>query len=564
MKVKQPTIFGISLAFRYKDRIILVWARRDGDISLYLNTESLLKSNVTKSWHNARYDLRVCKENRIKVGGQQHCTLTMARIYWDRRKKHSLQALSEFLYPELSDWEVKVKKEFTKLQTRYTRAGHEPGYTNYSFLPDELVGPYSMTDSFIGLMLCEKLLPIMEKTFPELYERELKVMYIVSKIEERGLAWDIKKAKRETRRLTKPMNDAEEVLQVFTGPDKKVNYWKNVRDTLFGLGVTAKQLTEKGRVTTEADTLNKILKTTKKKKVKEYLEKLPLTKRAKINNGIVYTSINPADTRTGRMASRNPNLQNVPTLNPRRGRTSGGTNPVRSCFLCREGFTNYYFDYSQMEIALFGLYTNERLILDTYANGNDIHGVMAETLYGSKYTEQERDRTKDTNYGIIYGMGVQGMAKYRAVSLSEAKDFLRFYHQQFPSVSSFLDECKFQLRNQGYVEDWFGKRYHVPLNQAYKAVNCLVQGGCAQIFKIALLNLEERGFVQSTNINVILPAHDEFQVEKKRYGYPERQFCQDFIRCMVEIDRVLDRGLTLRVDASKSTTNWAEKKKIEI
>ena len=577
-----PFPFGLSFAFRYRQKIVLVWAR--WGTKLWPRALALLKTSITKTWHNARYDLRVCKENDIKVSGAQHCTLTMARIFLDRRRHHALQKLSEFLWPELSAWEVDLKKEWTKLQTRYTRAGHEPGYTNYSFLPDALIGPYSMTDSFIGLMLFEKLHPIMMRDFLELYERELEVMHAISKIECRGLAWDIKKAKRETRRLKKPMDAAEDTLKVYSGPDKAVSYWQTVRDTLYSLGITPKQLTVKKqgvtKITTDADKLNDLLRTTKRKRVQTYIETLltyraykktistyllPLTKIAEINNGIVYTSINPADTVTGRMASRDPNLHNIPTLNPRRGRTSGGENPVRSCFICRKGCVNYYFDQSQMEIAFFGLLANEPLILETYAAGGDIHAVMADTLYGKDHTEIERDRTKDTNYGIIYGMGIIGMAKARGVSIDEAKEFLRMYHRTFPSINAFLDECKFQLRYQGYVEDYFGKRYHVPLNQAYKAVNCLVQGGCASTFKVGLLAVVDMLKECHCPANILLPVHDEIIIEQKKYqGYPERQFCQDVVHCMTEIPVLLDRGLRLRVDVKKSTTSWAEKVPVKI
>jgi len=263
------------------------------------------------------------------------------------------------------------------------------------------------------------------------------------------------------------------------------------------------------------------------------------------------------------MAARNPNLQNIPTLAPRRGRTSGGENPVRSCFICREGFANYYFDYSQMEIVLFGAHTDTCVILDTYNSGGDVHGAMAEILYGKDYDKIQRDRTKDTNYGIIYGMGIMGMAKYRACTMKQAREFLDFYYKTFDSIGDFQAECKQRLQLDGYVEDWFGKRYHIPSNEAYKAVNAIIQGGCAQIFKIALIALDK--YLDTSDAYLILPVHDEFQIEKQ----PERPsleklFITSVIRRMVQIPQLDERRLRLRVDVSKTTTNWAKKKKLEV
>jgi DNA polymerase-1 len=425
----------------------------------------------------------------------------------------------------------------------------------------------------------------MKPDFRQLYAREKQVLHIIMKVEERGLAFDAPKARKEALKLKRRMRRCESAVQKYlrvrtehllTPQPEKIGYAPNIVNALRRLGITDKQMALKGKVTTEADVLRRILNEEPSEKVKDLIENLleyraykktvstylePLAARAEMNNGIVYTSINPTDTRTGRMASREPNLQNIPTLTPRRGRTAGGKNPVRSCFVCRPGFANYYFDYSQMEIAVFGLYADEPLILDTYKSGGDIHGVMAETLYGSDYSEQERNRTKDTNYGIIYGMGLRGMAQYRAVSEKEAREFLRFYHESFPTISEFLEECKQRLKSDGYVEDWFGRRYSIPYGNAYKAINALVQGACAQIFKIALICLDE--YLDRSFANIILPVHDEFQIEKREQTGFQRTFCSHVIQRMVEIEELIDRDLKLRVDVSKTTTSWAEKKKLE-
>lgn len=422
----------------------------------------------------------------------------------------------------------------------------------------------------------------MKPNFSEVYQREKQIFNLINEIEKRGLAFNTKRAQREARKLKRPMDVAMTTMQKFAPPDFTLHPPKIIK-MLKQLGITDRQLILEGKLTTVADVLNPILKKRTNKQATEFIKALliyrayaktvktyllPLAEIAERNAGIVYTSINPTDTRTGRMASRSPNLQNIPTLNPRRGRTAGGINPVRSCFICRRGYANYYFDYSQMEIAVFGLYADEPLILDTYTNGDDIHAVMAETLYGKNYTKIERDRTKDTNYGIIYGMGARGMARYRGVGEDKAKKFLQFYYKSFPSVARFLDWCTKELRQVGYVEDWFGRRYCVPYGQAYKAVNAIVQGSCAQIFKIGLLNVSYYLSTLQTKFesNIFLTVHDEIQLESRMWKYPkeEKIICKGIIELMTGIPQLLERDFRLRVDVSKTMTNWSAKKKVKL
>jgi DNA polymerase-1 len=160
-------------------------------------------------------------------------------------------------------------------------------------------------------------------------------------------------------------------------------------------------------------------------------------------------------------------------------------------------------------------------------------------------------------------MGTAGMAKARGVSVTEAKDFLRMYHRTFPSIYRLLDRCKAELEQQGYVEDWFGKKYHVPPNQAYKAIPCLVQGGCAQAFKIGLIQVDN----YLSNLKwayIVLPVHDEIQIESKiMTRKAEKLFCSEIVEQMTNIPQLLERDLRLRVDVKKTMTNWAEKVKVE-
>ena len=570
VEVFHPFPFGISLAFYYGKKVVMAWGRYGTD--LYDECKKVLANNVDKTWHNARYDLRVCKENNILVGGRQHCTLTMSRIYWDRRRSHALQALTEFLCPELSGWEVTLKKEMTKIKSSYTRKGYPQDYANYSFIPDEIIAPYAATDAFMALMVYELLSKEMERNFSSLYEREIKILYAVTKIEERGMAYDSKKSRIEAQKLTKQIKELTRKIHLITGDeDFNPNSPTQVHLALNSLGITDRQLTVKGAVTTGADKLREInaqSSATLSKRASRFIESLlllrafsktvgtyliPLAERAERNSGIVYTSINPTDTVTGRPASKNPNLLNISKPDDKKTLIH---NPIRECFVCRPGFANYYFDVSQQEMAFFGLLADDTRILEAYTAGEDIHQYMADQI------GLDRGQTKGINFGVLYGLGIKAMAANAGWPVSKAKEIMSIYLDEFPSVKEFQARCKYELYQSGYVEDFFGRRYHVPPNQAYKAVNALVQGGCAQAFKIGLLNVDA---LLVSRQHIILPVYDELQIETPIYSKAvEAKWCDNIVSAMINVPQLLDRGLRLRVDVEKSETNWAEKKKLKL
>lgn len=581
--VDNPFPFGISLAFNYKGRMLLVWGR--WGTPLYAECKRILGLPRMNIWHNMKYDLRVCKTNGIEVIGPQHCTLTMSRIYWDRRKRHDLQSLSEFICPEISDWDVDLKKELKKLKSQWTRRLNKEGnvfdngvpndaFVNYSFLPDEMIGHYSMVDSFMVYVLYKKLAPVISREYRGLYLRERRVVYVVMGIEETGMGFDAKRGREEIEKNGPKIVRQKRIVDKlgFESQEDFTLFHLKVRNALLWHGVTKKQLTEKGKLTTEADVLRRCLSEGVPKKAERFIKSLmgyraltkvtntylrPLTEMAERTGGIVYTTINPTNTRTGRPASTGPNLLNIPNPMTTKSRTE---NDVRGCFVPREGNVIYYFDVAQQEYAVLLLYCGEMDMLNAYIGGADIHQTMADKL------GRDRKRTKNCNFGVTYGLSVKGMAKLYGLTLEQAKDDMKLYRETFPFVQKFQDRCKRELYKKGYVEDFFGRRYHIAPSQSYKAVNALVQGGCAQAFKIGLLQVDGLLYEFPHAGEIILPVYDEIQIERHSQIRMdiEQDFCHQIISCMTDIPQLRDRGLELRVDVEKTTTNWAEKVKVDV
>jgi len=282
----------------------------------------------------------------------------------------------------------------------------------------------------------------------------------------------------------------------------------------------------------------------------------PLTEQAERTGGTVYTTINPTDSRTGRPASRDPNLLNIPNQDVKQ---RGRQNHVRDCFVPRGGKAVYYFDVSQQEMAMFLSYAGANDMLEAYLNGADLHQHMADLLG----RPDKRKIIKNQNFGVIYGLGIRAMAGSQNLSIEQAKEEMRIYNREFPFIHELQERLKEELQFYGYVQDYFGRRYHVPYGQAYKAVNAIVQGGCAQAFKQGLLQVDELYGGKYEDAEIILPVYDELMVERN-IRKEESKFCRETMRCMSKVAELMDVGLKFRVDVKRSVTNWAEKQELKI
>lgn len=579
IEVPGPLAFGLSLAVPYKDEIALFWGRLG--TPLFSELAHFLGTVGYKAAHNAKYDLRICRDQGIYVAPRVDCTLTMSRIYWDRRMGHSLQKLSEFFCPELSDWEEPIKAEMKKLRNRYTRAGYPKNYVNYSFLPDERIGTYSMVDSFIAFMLNQRLRPHMLSTHREVYKREMQLLPVITKIERRGMRFDCRRARKEIHNLLKQKERLEHRLSRYSKKSYNPHSPVQLLPVLLKNGISKALLTSEGKLTTEKEVLVKAriqlggkrgegllslvldLRSTTTL-VTRYL--LPLLKRARLNGGIIFYSINPADTRTGRMTATNPSMQNLPR--PKSGYK--GHNPVRACFVCRAGFWMYFFDYVTVELVMLGILANEASILDWFHKGLDLHKRMGRAIFGNKDITVgnlvgTREVAKHVSYAYIFGAGVGGLMRDFRMTEGEANRCLRVYEETFPGFPTYRKKCKDDIVRQGYVEDLFGKRYRIGEEEAYKAPNAVVQGGCAQLLKIASLQVEEYQEDQPTSdgIHVLLPLHDEFVLERRQSTrVRERDFISSVRECMEIVPVLTQHGIRLRVDVARTKTNWTAKKEL--
>jgi DNA polymerase-1 len=241
----------------------------------------------------------------------------------------------------------------------------------------------------------------------------------------------------------------------------------------------------------------------------------PLSKR-------IHTSFNQTITSTGRLSSTNPNLQNIP-IKSELGKK------IRKTFTAPQGKYIISADYSQIELRLLAFLSGDKPMNMAFQAGVDIHTSTASIIFHidkSSVDANLRRKAKAINFGIIYGMGAQSLAKEVGISISEARDFIDGYFREFPTIKAFLDSQKMFASQNGYVESIYSRRLYLPdinspnaryASEAQRiAVNMPIQGSAADIIKIAMINIYEK-IKNRDDIKMLIQVHDElvFEVEQQ-------------------------------------------------
>jgi DNA polymerase-1 len=231
----------------------------------------------------------------------------------------------------------------------------------------------------------------------------------------------------------------------------------------------------------------------------------------------VHTKFDSLGTSTGRISSKNPNLQNIPI--------KGEWGPrIRNGFIAEEGFKFVAFDYSQMEFRIAAHVSEDDKIQEFFAEGKDIHTMTAAEVFGikeSEVTSDMRNRAKALNFGVLYGMGAVGFSKSANISRDEAQIFIDNYFGRFPGILEYLEKTKEFARLNGYVSTIFGRKRYIPeINssnmqlraQAERmAINHPIQGTAADIIKMAMVKVSGQWSVVSCRL--LLQIHDELLFE---------------------------------------------------
>jgi DNA polymerase-1 len=368
--------------------------------------------------------------------------------------------------------------------------------------------------------------------------------------------------------LTGQCRDLEAKIQAHAGETFNVNSTPQVRRILFDvLGLTPVKRTKTGP-STDADSLQKMAEThpivadlLKYREVEKlrgtYADALPPLVGA---DGRIHASFNQISTTTGRISSDSPNLQNIPV------RTSGGRE-MRKAFVAAEGHGLLTADYSQIELRVLAHLAEDPGLIDAFARNLDVHTVTAARVFDvdeAKVDEFQRRFAKVVNYGLAYGMEAYGLGQRLDIPTDQAREILDAYFDSFPNVHAYMDESVREAKSRGYTTTIFGRRRLLPelasdnfrIRQMGErmAQNAPVQGSAADIFKLAMIDVDAALTAAGSESRMILTVHDEIVLE---VPVGEEASVRELVRTTME--SVCDLKVPLVVDLGFGP-NWAAAK----
>jgi len=287
-----------------------------------------------------------------------------------------------------------------------------------------------------------------------------------------------------------------------------------------------------------------------------YTEKLPL--QINQRTGRVHTSYHQAVAATGRLSSKDPNLQNIPI------RTAEGRR-VRQAFVAPPGRRLVAADYSQIELRIMAHLSGDAGLRTAFENKQDIHRATASEVFGERLedvTEDQRRSAKAINFGLIYGMSAYGLSRQLGVSQAVARDYIDRYFTRYPGVHDYMERTRERARDQGYVETLFGRRLYLPSINARAvmqrqaaertAINAPMQGTAADVIKRAMISVDRWLAESGLEALMVMQVHDElvFEVEESRV-----ETLVDGVRNRMEA--AADLAVSLVVDCGVGV-NWDE------
>lgn len=277
-------------------------------------------------------------------------------------------------------------------------------------------------------------------------------------------------------------------------------------------------------------------------------------------DGRIRSSFNQAETRTGRISSTEPNLQNIPV------RTELGRE-MRRFFTAKEGWTLVDADYSQIELRVLAHVAQDEVMIESFKEGKDIHRATAARVFGvpeDMVTAKMRSSAKAVNFGIVYGIGAFSLSKDIGVSRTEAENYIKEYLRNFSGVGDYMEKIIAKAKEQGFVEDIFGRRRYLPELSSSNfnmrsfgervARNMPIQGAAADIIKIAMVRVSKRLIKEKLRARLILQVHDELIVE-----CPKEETEQVQRLLTEEMEGAADMAVPMLVDAHSGETWYAAK-----
>ncbi len=471
-----------------------------------------------KVLQNAKYDQHVLANHGIALAGVAHDTMLQSYVL-ESDKGHDLGqlctrhlGLATIAYEDL--------------------CGKGAKQIGFDQVDIERAATYAAEDADVTLRVHHVLHPRFadEPGLSRIYhEIEMPARQVIWQMERTGILIDGEQLARQSHEIGRKIMALETQAHELAGQPFNLASPKQLGDILFGkLGLPVKKKTASGGPSTDEEVLSELaldyplpkllLEHRSLAKLKgTYTDKLP--RMINPDTGRVHTHFSQASVVTGRLASSDPNLQNIPV------RTEEGRR-IRTAFVAPDGSSIVSADYSQIELRIMAHLSGDERLLEAFAHGEDVHRATAAEIFGVTPLEvgpDQRRVAKSINFGLIYGMSAFGLARQLGLERSAAQTYIDRYFARYPGVARYMEEARQTARDKGYVETAFGRRLWFPeikSSQAMRrqgaeraAINAPMQGTAADLIKMAMIAVNTWLEESARKSRLVLQVHDELVLE---------------------------------------------------
>lgn len=519
-------IVGISFAVQPGEAAYLPLAHRAAGVAPQLDRTATLArlkpwledASKKKLGQNLKYDRHVFFNHGISLAGVADDTM-LASYVVESHLTHNMDDLAE---RHLGEQTIHYEDVCGK-------GAKQIGFDEVDL---DTATRYAAEDADITLRLDGALKPLMDERQASVYrDIELPVADVLFEMERNGVLIDRQKLAELSHQFGSRMLELESQAYELAGQPFNLNSPKQLQEILFGrLGISTKGVrkTPSGGYSTDESVLEMLaldhplpkclLEYRGLAKLKStYTDKLPQLIRQ--DTGRVHTTYAQAVAVTGRLASSDPNLQNIPI------RSAEGRR-VREAFIAPPGHVIVSADYSQIELRIMAHVSGDEGMLKAFADGEDIHRATAAQVFGvalDQVTSEQRRYAKSINFGLIYGMSAFGLASQLEIERSAAQQFIDRYFMKYPKVAEYMQRTREQAKGQGYVETVFGRRLYLPDIRAANpgrrsgaeraAINAPMQGSAADLIKLAMIAVSKWLRQSGLKTRLIMQVHDELVME---------------------------------------------------
>lgn len=530
-------LVGISFAVEPHEAWYIPCDRTNVELVLETFRPVFEDEAIAKVGQNIKFDMMMLRSAGVEVRGRLYDTMIIHYLL-DPEARHNMDYLARtYLQYEPVPIEALIGKG-AKQKTM-------------DMVPIPTVAEYAAEDADVTLQLYRVLWPLLQQAgLVELYAKiEEPLIPVLADIEMTGVKIDTDALAAFGKQLVGELTALEEQIREMTGdPTLNVNSAKQLGEALFGrMKIDPKpKKTKTKQYRTDEEYLQMLTDRHPvvglileyrglRKLLSTYVEALPQLVNPR--TGRIHTSFNQAVTATGRLSSTNPNLQNIP-IRDDRGRE------IRKAFIPSSPERLLLSaDYSQVELRLMAHLSGDQAMIEAFAHGEDIHTATAALLFKEAkedVTREQRRKAKTANFGIIYGISAFGLAQRLNIPRTEAKEIIDGYFESYPGIKRYMDQVIEKAREQGYVETLFGRKRMLPDIRSANAVvrglsernaiNAPIQGGAADIMKLAMIAVHDELTQRGLEAKIILQVHDELVLD-----VPETELDQVreiVVRCM--------------------------------